>query len=68
MVCDKCAGLLRIESVSSRNPLSLGLEIPVSACDHCTSEGYRMLESAKQSKKFQTIQMIDRVGKNYFYV
>ncbi len=68
MVCHDCAGVLRIESASSRNPLSLGVEIPVGACDHCISEGYRLLESGKQSKKYRHIQMIDRVKKEYFYL
>ena len=67
MICNDCAGMIRMESVSNRNPLSLGVEIPVGACSHCHDEGYRMFESGKKSKKYKVIQMIDRVGKKYFY-
>jgi len=65
MMCSECGGTLRIESSSSVNPLSLGIEVPVAACSRCRDEGYRMLENAKKEKKYKTIQFINRVDKEY---
>ncbi len=68
MVCRECSGVLKIESASSVNPLSLGIEIPVGACDRCRDEGFRMLDAAKSSGKYATIQFINRRDKEYYKI
>lgn len=68
MVCRECSGVLKIESASSLNPLSLGIEIPVNACDRCRDEGLRMLDEARKKDKYATIQVINRRDKEYFTV
>ncbi len=65
MMCRKCRGVLMIESHSSVNPLSAGIEIPVDACWRCRRKGASLLKEAVKSGKFQTIQLIDRPEKNY---
>lgn len=54
-----------IESHSSVNPFSVGIEIPVDACRRCRKKGASLLKEAVKSKKFKTVQLIDRPGKNY---
>ena len=65
MVCEECAGVLKIESRSSVNPLCCGIQIPLDACDHCRDEGHRLLEEAKRSKKYPHISFINRRDKDY---
>jgi len=65
MMCRKCRGVMMIESYSSINPLSMGIEIPVDACRRCRKKGASLLKDAVKSKRFQTIQLIDRPEKNY---
>jgi len=65
MVCDDCAGVLKIETISSVNPLCLGVEVPLGSCDRCRSEGYRILEEAREKGKHSHIQLIDRMGREY---
>ncbi len=65
MVCDECAGVLKIETVSSVNPLSLCIEIPFGACNRCHREGVRILGEAKRAQKFAHIKFINRVDREY---
>jgi acetoin utilization deacetylase AcuC-like enzyme len=65
MICDECPGVLKIETLSSVNPLSLGIEVPVCACDRCKSEGYRMLEQGREKKKYAYIKFINRRDREY---
>ncbi|OHD66232.1 MAG: histone deacetylase [Spirochaetes bacterium RBG_13_51_14] len=64
--CGECAGLFSLETYSSVYPLSLGIEIPLHACGNCEKEGMKLLNDAKKSGKYSTIQMINRVKKEYF--
>ncbi|HOQ10822.1 MAG: Histone deacetylase-like amidohydrolase [Spirochaetes bacterium ADurb.Bin218] len=64
--CKNCRGLLVIESSSSVNPPSAGIEIPVDGCSKCKKEGYALMEKMWKSREFVTIQMTDRVDKRYF--
>jgi acetoin utilization deacetylase AcuC-like enzyme len=64
-LCGSCRGLLRVETRSTANPLSLGLEIPLGACPHCRDLGHRMAEEAQLKGGFRYVQLIDRVGKEY---
>jgi len=64
-VCDSCAGVISIESSSSVNELGLGIEIPFAACDICRQEGMRLLEEARESGRYQTVQLINRPLKEY---
>jgi acetoin utilization deacetylase AcuC-like enzyme len=68
MRCGECAGVWSIETTSSVQPLSLGIEIPPGACNTCQKEGKRLLDSSRKSGKYKTIQMIDRVKKEYYRV
>jgi hypothetical protein len=43
----------------------LGIEIPNGACKSCVKEGVRLLNSAKKSGNYSTIQVIERVKKEY---
>ncbi len=65
MVCDECAGVLEIETVSSINPVSLGIEIPLGACRRCREEGYRMLKEARGANKYAHIKFINRKDREY---
>ena len=65
MVCEDCGGLLTIESSSSRNSLVYGIEIPVDACDMCYKEGKKTLDKAKNGGKYNTIQFINRMDREY---
>lgn len=65
MVCEDCRGVLKIETMSSVNPLCLGVEIPINACERCISEGYRILNDGIEKERFTHVQLIDRVKKKY---
>ena len=65
MTCNDCRGVLMIESSSSVNHPCAGIEIPVDGCKRCQAEGYKLYETAVKSKKFQTVQLTDRVKKVY---
>ncbi len=49
LVCETCAGMLRIETSSTVNPQSLCIEIPSGACDHCREEGLAQFENAERA-------------------
>lgn len=65
MVCEECRGVLKIETTSTVNPLCLGIEIPLGACDRCQKEGYRLLENALSGDRYKYVQLIDRRNKKY---
>lgn len=65
LMCRKCRGVFMIETQSSLNPLSAGIEIPVDACRSCRKKGASLLKEALASKKYSTVQIIDRPGKIY---
>ncbi len=64
--CEECAGVWSLETSSSVYPLSLGIEIPFGACKKCQNEGMSLIDKAKKSGKYKTIQVIDRVNKKYY--
>jgi hypothetical protein len=65
MMCNDCRGVLMIETSSSVNHPSAGIEIPVDGCKKCQAEGYSLYETSVKSKKYQTVQLTDRVKKVY---
>lgn len=65
MVCNECRGVLKIETISTVNPLCLGVEIPIGACSRCRNEGYRIFQEGKEKNKYSHIQLIDRVDREY---
>ncbi len=65
MICDDCPGILKIETLSSVNPLSLGIEVPLGACDGCREEGYRILDQGKLKNKYAYIKFINRRDREY---
>ena len=68
MCCKKCPGVLHIETVSSVNSLSFGIEIPFGACKSCRDEGIRVFREAKESGKYRTIHFINRFDREYIRV
>jgi len=65
MLCDKCPGVLKIETWSSVNPLSVGVEIPVQACERCHGMGLRLFEEAHVKGNYRILQLINRKDKQY---
>jgi acetoin utilization deacetylase AcuC-like enzyme len=65
MVCRDCPGVLKIDTCSTANPLSLGIEIPQRACDHCVDVGHQLLEEAQHAGGYRYMQFIDRRNKEY---
>ncbi len=65
MVCDDCAGVLKIETASSVNPLCLGVEVPSGACGRCRSEGRRIFDEGGKKGKYSRLQFINRRDKEY---
>jgi len=65
MVCSKCAGLLKIETKTSKMSLSMGIEIPVNACERCYNEGIAVFSSACKSRRYKSVQMINRRDREY---
>lgn len=63
--CGDCAGLLKVVSRSTRNPQSLGIEIPLGACDDCRATGYRVLEESLLKGGYRYVQFINRRDKDY---
>ncbi|NJB67949.1 acetoin utilization deacetylase AcuC-like enzyme [Desulfobaculum xiamenense] len=60
MVCDNCPGVLKIESWSSVNPLSVGIEIPITACERCHGKGLQLWEEAQVKGSYRYMQLINR--------
>ncbi len=58
--CPNCPGLLWLESSSNVQGLSLGLQIPRRACEKCVNLALEMEATAKKSKRYTTIQLIDQ--------
>lgn len=65
VLCPDCSGTLRLETCSSLNPLSLGVEVPVGACDRCLAIGRQVLEQARANEKYRYVQSINRRDKEY---
>ncbi|HMK55242.1 MAG TPA: histone deacetylase [Dissulfurispiraceae bacterium] len=65
MACEKCAGLLVIETTSTINDLSVCIEIPIGACDHCRDEGLSILDEARRRGHYSHIKFINRRDKIY---
>lgn len=63
--CEHCRGVLKYETESTRNPLCLGVEAPIGACEHCVAEAYRLYEAGQIKGEYRHLQLIDRVGKQY---
>lgn len=65
MLCDECAGTLKIESWSTVNPLSLGIEIPQTACERCHGKGLQLFEEAQVKGSYRYTQLINRKDQVY---
>lgn len=66
MRCRECPGVMTLETSSNVCPLCMGIEIPIGACPSCAKEGARRIRDAKKSGKYRTVQVIDRVKKEYY--
>jgi hypothetical protein len=66
MVCNDCAGALRIESASDRNIRILAVHIPRKACPACKTKGYEWYEKANP-KHFDYIFLQDRTEDRYWH-
>ena len=65
LLCDHCPGVRRIETESTVNPLSLGVEIPQRACERCVQTGNRLYEEALARGRYRYLQLINRRDKEY---
>jgi len=63
--CPKCRGLMKYETRSTNNPLCLGIEVPLGACNACRDLGYKLLEEAQIKGQYRYIQFINRRDKDY---
>ncbi len=64
-ICEHCAGVMKVETWSTANPLSLGIQIPSGACEQCRCIGARMAEEAQVKGSYRYIQCINRKDKRY---
>ncbi len=64
IVCDHCAGALRIESGSNIGKRILAVHIPRKACKDCKNQGYEWFQSAKP-KRYNHIFLQDRTEDKY---
>lgn len=60
LVCEGCPGVLKIETWSTVNPLSIGIQIPYGACDRCRGKGLQMWEEAQVKGSYRYMQLINR--------
>lgn len=65
LMCDDCRGLLVMETRSTNNPLSLGVEIPIGSCPRCKEQGYSIAEESQIKGGYRYIQIINRLDKEY---
>ena len=65
MLCDHCPGVVKTESWSTINPLSVGIEIPINACERCHGKGLQLFEEAQVKGNYRYIQLINRKDKIY---
>jgi len=65
LLCDDCPGVLKIESWSTVNPLSCGIEIPRNACGRCRETGLRLIDDAQLKGSYRYVQLINRKDKEY---
>jgi acetoin utilization deacetylase AcuC-like enzyme len=65
MLCDHCPGTLKIETWSTVNPLSLCVEIPRTACEHCHGKGIQIFEEGQVKGNYRYVQLINRKDKDY---
>jgi hypothetical protein len=63
--CPDCRGWLKYESSSNRNPKSLGVEVPLTACGRCEEEGREEYDRARADSGYFRVQMINRRAKEY---
>ncbi len=64
IVCDHCAGALRIESSSNLGKRILAIHIPRKACSGCKNQGYEWFQSA-DPKRYNHIFLQDRTEDKY---
>jgi acetoin utilization deacetylase AcuC-like enzyme len=64
LICDRCAGALRIDSTSSRGLNILATHIPRNACPECKKRGYDWYQDA-DSKRYDHIFLQDRTEDIY---
>ncbi|MBG0775576.1 MAG: histone deacetylase [Desulfovibrionaceae bacterium] len=64
-ICPHCSGTLKLETWSTLNPLSVGIEVPLNACDECNAAGKRLLEEAHLKGNYRVTQYINRRERRY---
>jgi len=55
----------KIETWSTVNPLSLCVEIPRNACEHCHGKGIQVFEEGQVKGNYRYVQLINRKDKDY---
>ncbi|MFW6323526.1 MAG: histone deacetylase [Desulfovibrionales bacterium] len=58
--CDHCRGYMVFESSSQRSPLSLGVEVPLTACERCEEEAVGFFGRARKDTQYSVLQMVNR--------
>lgn len=64
MICDDCAGTIKIESSSDTGHNLFGVHIPLDACDQCKSIGNEWFETGKAGN-FKNVFLQDRSTDTY---
>ncbi|SKA74939.1 histone deacetylase family protein [Desulfobaculum bizertense] len=57
--CDDCPGVLKIESRSTVNPLSVGIQIPRNCCPKCYAKAMQMWEDAQIKGNYRYLKLIN---------
>jgi acetoin utilization deacetylase AcuC-like enzyme len=64
-LCDRCRGMLKVETESSENPKSLGVELYAGACESCRGRAFGTVEEAQLKGGYRYVQFINRFDKEY---
>lgn len=64
-LCEQCPGVVKIETESTVNALSVGIQVPQTACRSCADFGLNLFEAARKNKRFMHVQLINRKDRVY---
>ncbi len=62
--CPHCPGMIKTESHSTVVPLSLGMEIPLQACEACTVKALDIFSAAQKKGHYHHLRLINRKNKH----
>ncbi|XPV76096.1 MAG: histone deacetylase [Desulfovibrio sp.] len=64
-MCENCRGVLKYETRATKRPLSLGVDIPIDACESCRNLGLKLADEAQLRGGYRFVQLINRRDKEY---